>query len=82
MEPLYRWFQHLKSEGNKHGYYVNGSKTWLIVKSKEIETKANKFLAIVLTLQLKVRDTLELFYVKKNIKMNIAKEKSTTGLRG
>ena len=44
MEPLHRWFQHLKSKGNKHGYYVNGSKTWLILKSKEIETEAKQIL--------------------------------------
>ena len=42
VEPLHSWFQHLKSEGNKHGYDVNGSKTWLIVKSKEIETEAKQ----------------------------------------
>ena len=31
--PLYRWFNHLRQEGKNYGYLVNGSKSWLIVKS-------------------------------------------------
>ena len=42
VEHLHSWFQHLRSEGNKHGYYVNSSKTWLIMKSKEIEAEAKQ----------------------------------------
>ena len=35
IENLFRWFNTLSEEGKKFGYYVNGSKSWLIVKKKE-----------------------------------------------
>ena len=31
--PLYNWYNHLSQEEKKCGYLVNGSKSWLIVKS-------------------------------------------------
>ena len=31
--PLYNWYNHLSQEGKKYGYLVNGSKSWLIMKS-------------------------------------------------
>ena len=31
--PLYNLYNHLSQEGKKYGYLVNGSKSWLIVKS-------------------------------------------------
>ena len=31
--PFYNWYDHLSEEGKKYGYLVNGSKSWLIVKS-------------------------------------------------
>ena len=40
IESLNKWYDHLVSEGKKHGYYVNGSKSWLIAKSLEISENA------------------------------------------
>ena len=31
--PLYNWDNHLSQEGRKYDYLVNGSKSWLIIKS-------------------------------------------------
>ena len=31
--PLYNWYNHLSQEGKMCRYLVNGSKSWLIVKS-------------------------------------------------
>ena len=38
---LYNWYKHLSKEGQKFDYLVNGAKSWLIVKSRELaeETK-------------------------------------------
>jgi len=33
---LYNWYKHLSNEGQKFGYFVNWSKSWLIVKSGEL----------------------------------------------
>ena len=40
IEELFQWFQRLEIEGKKHGYLVNGKKSWLIVKSDEAAEKA------------------------------------------
>ena len=32
---LHKWFLQLTAEGHKYGYFVNGSKSWLIVKNAE-----------------------------------------------
>ena len=41
IKQLHTWFDHLITEGKKYGYYVNESKSWLIVKSVEIVSEAN-----------------------------------------
>ena len=40
--PLYNWYNHLSQEGKKYGYLVNGSKSWLIVKSEVLADKAKR----------------------------------------
>ena len=40
ISSLYKWHEHLIVEGVKNGYYVNGAKRWLIVKSKILEIQA------------------------------------------
>ena len=42
IESLYQWYESLCEEGRKYGYIVNGSKSWLIVKSSELAEKAEK----------------------------------------
>ena len=37
---LYNWYRQLRKEGQKFGYFVNGSKSWLIVKSGELAKEA------------------------------------------
>ena len=37
---LLEWFKKLEIEGKGHGYYVNGKKSWLIVKSEEMAERA------------------------------------------
>ena len=37
---LYNWYRQLSKEGQKFGNFVNGSKTWLIVKSGELAEEA------------------------------------------
>ena len=37
---LYNWYRQLSKEGQKFGYFVNGSKSWLIVKSGELVEEA------------------------------------------
>ena len=40
--PLYNWYSHLNQEGKKYGYLVNGSKSWLIVKSDVLADEAKR----------------------------------------
>ena len=40
--PLYNWDNHLSQEGKKYGYLVNGSKSWLIIKTDVPSDEANK----------------------------------------
>ena len=41
--PLYNWYsRHLNQEGKKYGYVVNGSKSWLIGKSKVVADEAKR----------------------------------------
>ena len=40
LKPLYEWYQQLVEKGDGHGYYVNGGKSWLIVKSNEMKEQA------------------------------------------
>ena len=40
--PLYNWYNHLSQEGKKFGYLVNGSKSWLIVKSDVLADEAKR----------------------------------------
>ena len=39
---LYNWYNHLSKEGKKYGYLVNGSKSWLIVKSDVLGDEAKR----------------------------------------
>ena len=39
---LYNWYKYLSKEGQKFGYFVNGSKSWLIVKSGELAKEAKR----------------------------------------
>ena len=39
---LYNWYNHLSQEGKKYGYLVNGSKSWLIVKSDVLADEAKR----------------------------------------
>lgn len=40
IEDLHRWYCSLDNAGKQHGYFVNGSKSWLIVKTQEMAEKA------------------------------------------
>ena len=40
--PLYNWYNHLSQEGKKYRYLVNGSKSWLIVKSDVLADEAKR----------------------------------------
>ena len=42
LTSLHDWFMQLSKEGEKFGYYVNGSKSWLIVKNAENMEEAEK----------------------------------------
>ena len=37
LKSLFEWYMNLVTEGNKYGYFVNKSKSWLIVKNTDIE---------------------------------------------
>ncbi|XP_068723901.1 uncharacterized protein [Montipora capricornis] len=39
---LHDWYNHLSQEGKKYGYLVNGSKSWLIVKSDVLVDEAKR----------------------------------------
>ena len=39
---FYNWYNHLSQEGKKYGYLVNGSKSWLIVKSDVLADEAKR----------------------------------------
>ena len=39
---LYKWYMQLSKEGEKFGYLVNGSKSWLIVKSEAFADEAKR----------------------------------------
>ena len=40
LENLSKWYQNLEAEGKNHGYFVNGKKSRLIVKNREMEEHA------------------------------------------
>ena len=40
LKSLFEWYMSLVTEGNKYGYFVNKSKSWLIVKNADIEKEA------------------------------------------
>ena len=40
--PLYNWYNYPSQEGKKCGYLVNGSKSWLIVKSDVLADEAKR----------------------------------------
>ena len=40
--PLYNWYDHLSQEGKKYDYLVNGSNSWLIVKSDVLADEAKR----------------------------------------
>jgi hypothetical protein len=42
IEELYNWYRCLEKTGKCHGYFVNGSKSWLIVKTPEMAVKAKE----------------------------------------
>ena len=42
LEVLNKWYKGLELEGKNHGYYVNGGKSWLIVKDPEMEEHAKQ----------------------------------------
>ena len=39
---LYNWYRQLSKEGQKFGYLVNGTKSWLILKSRELAEEAKR----------------------------------------
>ena len=39
---LYNWYKQLSKEGQKFEYFVNGSKSWLIVKSGKLAKEAKR----------------------------------------
>ncbi|CAH3168283.1 unnamed protein product [Porites lobata] len=39
---VYNWYRQLSKEGQKFGYLVNGTKSWLIVKSRELAEEAKR----------------------------------------
>ena len=42
LEALREWYDHLVKEGVPFGYFVNGKKSWLIVKTQEVKERAEK----------------------------------------
>ena len=44
--PLYNWYDHLSQEGKKYDYLVNGSNSWLIVKSDVLADEAKRVFTI------------------------------------
>ena len=40
LKNLHSWYENLVTEGHKSGYHVNGSKSWLIVKSQQLALEA------------------------------------------
>ena len=41
IRSLHLWYELLIKEGKKFGYFVNGGKSWLIVKSEQLKTEAH-----------------------------------------
>ena len=54
---FYNWYNHLSQEGKKYGYLVNGSKSWLTVKSGVLTDEAKRVFEMRSMLQMKVRAT-------------------------
>ena len=42
IKSLYLWYKHLSIEGKKYGYLINGTKSWLIVKSQALVDEARR----------------------------------------
>ena len=45
IKSLHSWYQNLEKVGNRFGYYVNRSKSWLIVKTAPAADEARKIFA-------------------------------------
>ena len=41
ISALHEWYKYLCTEGSMFGYHVNGSKSWLIVKTQDLAAEAN-----------------------------------------
>ena len=42
VRDLFEWYKFLEIEGKKYDYFVNGPKSWLIVKNEQIKQEAER----------------------------------------
>ena len=50
LEALLEWYDHLVKEGVQFGYFVNGKKSWLIVKTQEVkESSVPRRYSVIIT---------------------------------
>ena len=81
IESLYQWYKSLCQEGRKHGYIVNGAKSWLIVKSGEQAKNAKKVFGDEVNITLEGRRHLGAVIGSKAFKDQYCQEKVEKWLR-
>ena len=67
LEALLQWYDHLVIEVVRFGYFVNGKKSWLIVKTQEAKERAEKTFGDRVNIVI----TTEGFYFFLNISPNL-----------
>ena len=75
VDQLKKWFTALSSAGKNFGYFVNGSKSWLICKSEEVASRAKKEFGDTVNITTEGKRHLGAVLGSENYKNEFCKEK-------
>ena len=81
IQSLYQWYESLCEEGRKFGYIVNGAKSWIIVKNRELAKSAKKVFGDEVNITLERRRHLGDVIGSKEFKNQYCQEKVDKWLR-
>ena len=76
---LHDWYNHLSQEGKKYGYLVNGSKSWLILKSDVPVYEARRVFGDEVNITSEGQRHLGAVIGSQSSKINIAGKRSLDG---
>ena len=81
IKDLHEWYLCLEQIGLQHGYYVNGSKSWLIVKSPELAEIAKEVFGDSVNITTEGKRHLGAVIGSENYKKEYCEEKVTTWIK-